>query len=295
MRSFWVSALLGFIGIMPYWIYHGLAVAITACMYVTIRSRKRHALESLAIAYGDAMSPREKERIARASFFSLTLGLADDILFIARSGRAAEVFTLEGAEHLRRAKEAGHGAVVAIAHFGPFAAMLFKFIFEGYPVCIVMKPPRGKMLRDDLLARATMATPRPIYSTPVSACVKECFQAFARNEVVAMPIDQNYGGDGRVFVDFFGRKASTAAGPAAFALKSGAALLIAFAEPSGPERWNIRVEPVAVDRAADPKKEARRLTQALTSRLEAEIRKFPGEWAWMHRRWKTVPKEGEIV
>jgi KDO2-lipid IV(A) lauroyltransferase len=109
-----------------------------------------------------------------------------------------------------------------------------------------------------------------------------------------MPVDQNYGGPGRIFVDFFGRKAATAAGPAAYAFKTGAALLTAFAYPLGRGRWKVVIKPVHFDPDMPEREAVRAATQEMTSRVEAAAREYPGEWVWMHRRWKAVPKPGEV-
>ena len=294
MSRFLFNLLYGVIRFLPYRLYHAVAWVGAWVIYVVSTRLRRNAIESLTVAFGDTLSSSAKEAVARASFLSLTLGLADLAFYIARPGRAADVFTLVGGEHLQEARRQGVGTVVAIAHLGPFAAMLFKFLYEGYKVWAVMRPPRSKALREDLVNRRDMFAPQPVYSTPVRECVVACFQVLRRNEVLAMPVDQNYGGPGRVFVDFFGRKAATAAGPAAYAVKTGAALLTAFARPDGRGRWKIMVAPVEIDRMIPENDAVFKATQEITARVEAEARAYPGEWSWMHRRWKTVPREGEI-
>lgn len=287
------SLLYSVIRFLPYRLYHALAWVGAWAIYGLSPRLRRNAIESLTIAFGETISLRAKEAVARASFLNLTLGIADLVFYIARPGRAADVFTLEGGEHLAEARRKGAGAVVAIAHLGPFAAMLFKFLYEGYKVWVVMRPPRSKALREDLVDRRDTFAPQPVYSTPVRECVVACFQVLRRNEVLAMPVDQNYGGPGRVFVEFFGRKAATAAGPAAYAAKTGAALLTAFARPDGQGRWKITLAPVAIDRTIPENDAVRQATQEITARVEAEARANPGQWSWMHRRWKAVPREGE--
>ncbi len=294
MSRFLFNLLYGIIRFLPYRLYHALAWLGAWGIYgVSVRLR-RNAVDSLTIAFGATISRRQKEAIARASFLSLILGLADFVFYVVRPGRAADVFSLEGGEYLQEAHRKGLGTVVAIAHLGPFAAMLFKFLYEGYKVWVVMRPPRSKALRQDLVTRREAFAPQPIYSTPVRECVVACSGVLQRNEVLVMPVDQNYGGSGRVFVDFFGRKAATAAGPAAYAVKTGAALLTAFARPGGRGRWKITVAPVAVDRTVPERDAVLNATQQITARVEAEARARPGEWSCMHRGWKAVPREGEI-
>ena len=294
MAHFLFDLIRGIIRFTPYPLFRGLAWCITLVLYLVSKKLRRTSLESLTIAFGDTIPLKEKKRITRRCFFSLTLGLSDLIFYIARPGRACDAFILEGAEHLKEAHDAGKGTVIAVAHFGPFVAMLFKLLFEGYTVRVVMRAPRNQVLADEIASRESLFVPHPIYSTPLRACVVACSSTLQNNEILVMPVDQNYGGRGRVFVDFFGRKAATAAGPAAYAFKTGAPLLTAFAYPLGGGRWKMKIEPVEIDRTLPEREAVRAATQEITSRVEAAARAYPGEWVWMHRRWKAVPRPGEL-
>ncbi len=278
----------------PYPLFRAKAWLVSWALYLVSGKLRRNALESLTIAFGDTISLKEKKRITRQAFFSLTLGLADLIFYIARPGRAYGAFVLEGAEYLKEAHEAGKGTVVAVAHFGPFVAMFFKFLYEGYTVRVVMRAPRNKILADEIVSHESLFVPHPIYSTPLRACVTACSETLRNNEILVMPVDQNYGGPGRVFVDFFGRKAATAAGPAAYAFKTGATFLSVFAYPLGGGRWTVKIEPVAIDRTLPERDAVRAATQEVTRRVEVAARAYPGQWVWMHRRWKAVPRPGEL-
>jgi KDO2-lipid IV(A) lauroyltransferase len=294
MAHFLFDLIRGIIRFTPYPIFRAKAWVIAWVLYLVSPKLRRYAIESLSTAFGDAISLQEKKKIARRAFFSLTLGLADLIFYIARPGRAADAFVLEGAEHLKVAHDAGKGAVIAVAHFGPFVAMLFKLLYEGHTVRIVMRAPRNKIFADEIMTREALFVPHPIYSTPLRECVVACFSALRQNEILVMPVDQNYGGPGRVFVDFFGHKAATAVGPAAYAFKTGAPLFSAFAYPLRSGKWRIKVEPVVLDRTQPERDAVYAATQELTTRVESAVRAYPGEWVWMHRRWKAVPRPGEI-
>ncbi|MEI8011440.1 MAG: lysophospholipid acyltransferase family protein [Candidatus Omnitrophota bacterium] len=283
---------------MPYFIFRAVTLPCAWIMYVVSKKLRRQAVESLGIAYGEALSAREKKRIARASFFNLFLGLTDLAYFIARPGRSLNVFTVEGIEHLKAAHKAGSGAVLCIAHLGPFAAMLVRLFYEEFQLRVVMRAPKSRVWRDELLAHPKRLAPQPIYSTPLRGCVTACFQALKNNELLVMPVDQNYGGAGRIFVDFFGRKAATAAGPAIYAWKTGAPLLMAMARPEtilGGRRWVIGVEPVMMDRTLPEQEAVALATQEMTRRLEVFVRQYPPLWSWMHRRWKAEPNELDVL
>ncbi len=290
--------LLSFLGFLPRLFFLAFMWPCAWGMYFSSRKLRRQAMESLGIAYGVTLSRRAKQGIARASFFNLFFGLAEFVYVIARPGRCLNMFRVEGLEHVKAAHAAGRGAIVGIAHFGPFAAMLVRFLYEEFTVKVVMRAPRSRAWREEFLAHSQRFAPQPIYSTPLRGCVTACFQALKDNQLLVMPVDQNYGGAGRIFVDFFGHKAGTAAGPAIYAWKTGAPLLTAFARPEealGGRRWTIVLEPVILDRSLPEQEAVLKATQEITSRVESFTRRYPAQWSWMHRRWKAEPNEHDVV
>ena len=116
-------------------------------------------------------------------------------------------------------------------------------------------------------------------------------QALAAGRVVALISDQNMRKRG-VFVYFFGRAASTAKGPALFALRTGAPVFLGVAvrEPGYPSRYRVIIERVPVEQGAPTADAIRDLTQRHVSKLEARIRETPNPYFWQHRRWKTRPE-----
>lgn len=105
-----------------------------------------------------------------------------------------------------------------------------------------------------------------------------------------MPIDQNFGSGGGVYVNFFGQKAATATGPAVFAMRTGAVILPMFIIRQSDDTHKIIVEPPLPIAQKNDEKEAIAVTMAkITDLIEQYIRRYPHEWAWMHRRWKSRP------
>ncbi|HSM12604.1 MAG TPA: lysophospholipid acyltransferase family protein, partial [Thermoanaerobaculia bacterium] len=103
---------------------------------------------------------------------------------------------------------------------------------------------------------------------------------------LGMLIDQDTRVEG-VFVEFFGRPAWTPVGAAEIAQKLGAAVHPTFIERCPDGRHRARIEP-ALGLPADPVA----ATQAMTDRIEQQIRRVPEQWVWMHRRWRRRPEDG---
>jgi KDO2-lipid IV(A) lauroyltransferase len=107
---------------------------------------------------------------------------------------------------------------------------------------------------------------------------------------IAILIDQNVRGEGGLFVDFFGRPASTTPALATIAFRSGAPIVPVFSWflPDGRLMISYR-PPIEATRRGRIEDDVLDLTRRCTSLLEAEIRLRPGMWLWMHHRWRTRP------
>jgi KDO2-lipid IV(A) lauroyltransferase len=113
--------------------------------------------------------------------------------------------------------------------------------------------------------------------------------------IICTLADQDAGQRG-LFVDFFGRPASTHKAIALLAMEHRANLVVAGARKVGePLRYAIHatdvVRPADYD---DPATTVRSLTQRFTTALERLVRLDPRQYFWLHRRWKHQPmKRGQ--
>jgi Kdo2-lipid IVA lauroyltransferase/acyltransferase len=114
-------------------------------------------------------------------------------------------------------------------------------------------------------------------------------KALRRNEAVGGLIDQNTSADEGVFVDFFGRPACANSGFVKLAHRSRAAVIAGFALwDEKQRRYVLRFYP-RIEMTGDVQRD----TQRLHATIEQIIRKYPDQWMWIHRRWKTRPP-GEL-
>ncbi|MHC5034914.1 MAG: lysophospholipid acyltransferase family protein, partial [Planctomycetota bacterium] len=120
--------------------------------------------------------------------------------------------------------------------------------------------------------------------------LRHIIRLLRRGESVGFLIDQDVRRDG-IFVDFFGKPASTTPMPAKLAIRTGAPLVFVYARRvAGKNRFRLVLQEIFLPRHEDPAEvEIRNLTQQITSELEGTIRQAPEEWLWLHRRWKTYP------
>ncbi|HEY6660897.1 MAG TPA: lysophospholipid acyltransferase family protein, partial [Pyrinomonadaceae bacterium] len=103
--------------------------------------------------------------------------------------------------------------------------------------------------------------------------------------------DLNTLDDEAIFVDFFGVPAATNFLVAKFALRTNTPIIPFFAPWSEEKgKYLLTVEtPVSFERTDDEDENVRRLTTSIQQRIENQIRRYPGQWLWIHKRWKTRP------
>jgi KDO2-lipid IV(A) lauroyltransferase len=111
-------------------------------------------------------------------------------------------------------------------------------------------------------------------------------------EILGVLADVNAHPKEGVFVPFFGVDACTSAGPAMLALRTDALIVPFFCVYDHQEkRYKIVrgdiLEPV---KTGDRERDILETTRLYTAEIERIIRRYPDQWLWIHKRWKTRPK-----
>jgi len=281
------------VSIMPARFLYSFASFVSFLAYRFASKQKRIALESLSFAFGKEKSASELDKIIKDCFTFMSKSAVELMFLFDKPHILKKRVTLAGKENLDCALAKGCGVVLVSAHFGNFPLLLVRLAVEGYTVGGIMKPMHDKRVEEIFLEKRKKFGVKTIYSQPRDTCVNNTIQALRNNELIFIPIDQNFG-TGGVFVNFFGRKAATAAGPVVFAQRTGAALLPCFIIRNSDDSHQIIFEPaVKLEESKDAKDTILINIQKLTNVIEAYIRKYPAEWGWIHRRWKSQPSEKE--
>ncbi len=287
-------------GIIPYSIARFLMHILLVVGFTFTIKQKRIAKESLMIAFGKEKTEKEIDALIKKNFRSMGKSMIELAYFLAHPQWVLDRVSIEGKEHLDAAMAKGKGAVAVTAHFGNFPLLMLRCAKEGYETNCIMRPIRDEKLEKFLYKKRKDAGFKTIYAIPRKQCVVNSLKALRKKELIFIPLDQNFGSGGGVHVDFFGQQAATATGPVVFALRTGAPILLTFIIRQPDDTHKIVVEPpFELEEGVDENDTIHRNIAKLTSIIERYIRKYPHEWGWMHRRWKTLPpttspkKEGE--
>jgi KDO2-lipid IV(A) lauroyltransferase len=229
------------------------------------------------------LAPAEWRRIADEVFESI----ARLLVALARFPRihrdnVADWIRYEGYEHFEEGLRRGRGVLFATGHLGNWELSAFAHALLSSPMHVVVRRFDNPLLDALIERRRTLSGNRIIEKKDFARGI---LKALAANQAVGILIDQNTSPEEGVFVDFFGVPACSNTGFARIAAHSGAAVVPGCARWSESEKkYVLRFYPtveISGDTAVD--------TQRLQAQLEAMIREQPGQWLWIHRRWKSRP------
>jgi Kdo2-lipid IVA lauroyltransferase/acyltransferase len=275
--------------VIPAGFLYAFAKNIAALAYVFALKQKKIALDSLNIAFGREKSRQEIEKIAKDCFTYMAKSAVELMFFFDKPHVLREQVEIFGRQNLDKALSGGCGVILVSAHFGNFPLLLGRLAQEGYKVGGIMRPMRDAKVEKIFLEKRKKFGVKTIYSQPRNECVNNTIAALRNNELVFIPIDQNFG-TGGVFVNFFGEKAATATGPVILAQRTGAAIVPCFITRQTDDKHKIIFEAeLELVESKDPQEAILINIQRLTDIVESYIRRYPAEWGWIHRRWKSKP------
>lgn len=270
------------------WLYGFAGIVALLGYYIAVKQRKI-ACESLGIAFGTQMPHQEKIRVARECFLNMAKSGVELLYTLDRPGLSKELVVIEGKNNMDQALNKGKGVIAVSAHFGNFPLALTRLRQEGYKVSVILRRMRDDKVEDFLEKRRRRMGINSIHSTPRQACVENSIKALRNNEILFIQLDQNFGTAG-VFVDFFGQKAATATGPVVLALRTQAPILPLFIARRQDNRHVLMIgQELIIEEKAAQDETLQFNIQKITAVIESYIRRYPQEWGWIHRRWKSRP------
>ncbi|HET9783872.1 MAG TPA: lysophospholipid acyltransferase family protein [Terriglobales bacterium] len=283
-----VRAALAAMGRLPRRPARRLGIGIAYLFYYLHRRLVRVGRTNLELAF-PALSGREREHILRGVYRNLGRQMAEFCLFPRyRREQLPQVLAIEGLEHYLAALQRGRGVLFLTAHLGAWELSSFGMSLAGYPMSFIIRPLDNQPLN------ALVERIRGLHgNTGIGKheFARGLLQAMQANRTVGILMDQNSAPPQGVFVPFFGHLACTATGPARIALKTGAAVVPAFAVwEQAQQKYVLYFEPaLELENTGDEKQDVLRATAQFTAVIERWVRRYPDQWLWVHRRWKTRP------
>jgi Kdo2-lipid IVA lauroyltransferase/acyltransferase len=282
--------LLKFVGLLPRPLARAAGISVAWMVYFLHGRLRRVGMRNLALAFPEK-SRRQRAKILRGVFTSLGRQVAEVCLYRKYTPEnVSKIVVYEGFENFERALARGKGVLFLTAHLGAWELSAFAHSLYGYPLGVLMRPLDNpyldRLAREYRTAHGNKAVDKDF--------ARGLIAAMRKGETVGVLMDTNMIASQGVFVDFFGIPACTASGIARVALKTDAAVVPGFTiwDPML-KKYRLRFDP-AVDliRTSDTEADVVSNTALFTKIIEDYVRRYPDQWLWVHRRWKTRP-EGE--
>lgn len=259
-------------------------------------TRYHVAAENIRNAFGQETSDQRVDEIIHGMWKHLTR-MVCEIIQLDRRFRlenCSEVLQFYGREECVQAVLQDRPVLFLGGHFGNWEISVNTFGYFGFPMGVVARDLDNPWLHDWFLRFRQSTGNRMISKQGASSEVVASMEA---GEKAALLGDQDAGRRG-VFVDFFGKPASTFKSIALLALQHDALIVVggAFRLPDDQQmgsRWRqfeLRTQQVIDARDFDDADGVRNITQEFTTALEQMIRCAPDQYFWVHRRWKSEPR-----
>jgi KDO2-lipid IV(A) lauroyltransferase len=179
--------------------------------------------------------------------------------------------------------------IILTAHFGNFELLPAAHALHGYPITLVHHTQRflaGDALVTYVRERVGIKVIRK------HAAARAVLKSLREGELVGIPFDQNAKRSEAVFVPFFGELAATSSGLARLVAIADVPVVPVFLlrEPNW-RRHRIEIlDEIPVQRTNDPRADIEENTRRFTRVIEEFVRRYPTQFLWTHRRYRTRPR-----
>ena len=288
LEFLFVFALVRGLGLLPRPAARALGVALGAVAFALTGRLRRTGESNLEIAYPGSDTPW-RAHLIRQLYRNLGLHLAEFCLMRHYTRENTQSFIrYAGLEHYLAARDAGQGVLVVTGHLGLWELSSFYHSLMGYPMSMVIR-----RLDNPFVDRLVNGI-RCMHGNAVlhkDDFARGLLGAMRRGDTVGILMDTNMTPPQGVLVDYFGVPACTASGLARVAMRTDAAVLPGFLTWREEERKYVLEfgERLPIMRTEDDEADIVTNTQICTTAIEQWVRRYPEQWLWVHRRWKTRP------
>ncbi|MEI7012538.1 lauroyl acyltransferase [Leptospira licerasiae] len=261
---------------------------LVCLLYPLAKKHRKIAYDNISYAFPD-YSEEKKKQLVWKSFLHIGDLLAGTLFAPRLNRKWMDKYLVYDAESLaieQKTIQEGVGVVLISGHFGTWE-ILVQFMGIRMKGGGIYKKVRNPFV-DKLIYKLRSKNGIRLVSTEESSQVTKMLK---QGYWVGFGSDQNAGKVG-IFVDFFNRKASTYQGPALMAYLTGAKMLLYSVLCGEKGKVMVRVKDLGfVDKSAFSDREAaiRHYTEVWTKALEEEVKLYPAQYFWVHRRWRTKP------
>ncbi|MEP7244361.1 MAG: LpxL/LpxP family Kdo(2)-lipid IV(A) lauroyl/palmitoleoyl acyltransferase [Gammaproteobacteria bacterium] len=231
------------------------------------------------------MSAAEREQLIRRHFTSLGIGICESAMsWWSSDERIRSLSRIEGCEHLDEAQKRGHGVILLTAHFTTLEIGA-RIMNANRPICALYRPLKNQVLAAASNRCRTKLARGAIRHNDIRGMVR----ALKNNEIVWYAPDQSFRKKGAQMVRFFGVPVATNTGTSRLAQMTGAAILY-FSHERLPNGAGYRVV-IHPPQSGIPSNDAVADTENFNQFIEAQVRRVPEQYWWIHKRFKGLGED----
>lgn len=249
--------------------------------------QKTRVIENLSSVFQGEKSEQEILKLAKNVFLHFGTAGIDAIRIPLYVEKGFDHIVTPRNFHLAKEILSSKKTVILLtAHFGNWELMGAWLASKGYPIRVVATPASDPRL-DRLIVDARNKA--GYFNIARGKSPKEIIRSIKHGDHLGFLIDQDTDVKG-VFVNFLGKKAHTPIGPVLLAKKYDLPILTAFAYMKPDMTYVLEFfPPIQLADTGNPGIDIITNTQRCSDAYESIIRRFPAQWAWMHRRWRKQP------
>ena len=275
-----VLAIMGNAHRLPLALLRTCGALLGALLYVLATERRRVANTNLAACFA-SLPEADRKRLAREAFSNFIRAFLDrSILWHASEERLRLFVTLHGEEHLIRAQ--GRPVILLAPHFVGLDAAWTRLTLDRSMATIYANQ------KDPRLNQAMLAG-RSRFQHPLMLSRQNGVREALRAIRVGVPFyylpDMDLGARDALFVPFFGVTAATVTAASRIARLTGALVLPCVATMTD-RGYDVTVHPGWQD---FPGTSLEQDTRRMNAFIEDAVRQHPGQYHWLHKRFKTRP------
>lgn len=275
--------LAGVVSMMSAGSVHRLAKFLGWAAFRWLGFRRDVTLANLSRAFPDRPG-NELHRIAAESYRNIATTLLELLRF--RSMKVEEfrpMVRFPDAGIFQNAIRRGKGVVLLTAHLGSWEVIPPAIMaLTAIPIVALYKPQSNRFIDRDIVSLRTRCGTGLV---PMGVAIRDIFRLLSEGRGILVAADQSAPKES-IRMPFFGSDVPVFQGPAVFCLKTGAALLSMFAVRQADGSYEIQCREIPFSDLEYSDESVKELTRRHVAETEAMIRRFPGQWMWMHKRWK---------
>lgn len=272
-----------FLLFLPWCFARRVGIFLGLVAKIFLRKRRKVVLTNLSLSFPEK-NIKQIKQIAHEVWVNLGLTVAEFAKIKKLNlNNLTEYIVINGEEHIKESLKKGRGVILLAGHLGNWEMIGPALALKGYPLLCVVRPIKNCLV-DRLVNSIRETTGAKIFYSDEG--LNGILSWLKSNRLVGILIDQRVT-EGNISVDFFGRPAATSPIIALLARRTGAAVvpICSFHDSQG--KLIGQIEPaLELKKNKNIRKEILLNTAYFTKIIESWIRKYPGQWFWLHTRWE---------